>query len=78
MGGIRPYPEEDLHQKLVGDAIILPIDRPAVLGAELAELARPKRQDGRCASIVDGSLPRAIGPVVAQADEPASVQAVVG
>src|SRR5260221_5356441 len=69
VGAVRADGEEELEQELVGGAPF-PETGVAVLGADLAELARPIGEDEGAALVGEGGVLRAVREVVARAREP--------
>src|SRR5512146_1992927 len=76
MGAVGADRVDELEQQLVG-GLVLPEARVAVLGSDLAELARPVREDERAAPVAQARVLGPLGVVVAQAGEPAPPELVL-
>src|SRR5262245_7244415 len=76
MGAVGADGKEELEEQIVG-VVALAEARVPVLGADLAELARPEGQDEGCALVDEERVRRALGVIVAEPAEPASRELVL-
>src|SRR5215471_12309531 len=77
MRPVRANGKLELKEKLVGRRADGPV-RPAILPADLTELARPVRENERAARVAQRRVVCTLRPVEADAGEPAARELVIG
>src|SRR5437588_4916079 len=76
MRAVRANRKLELEQELVCDRTIA-VHRTAILASDLAELARPIRQNERLAAVEHGSVRCSIGSIVARSGKPSPRELII-